>query len=294
MDITQHIDQFLRHLKVNGKSPLTIRNYRWDLGHLTTFVTKQKLELREITNEHIVDFIDAYENTGKSVSTVNRMKACLNGFFSYLYKNGHLGKILFETLGYGRVVRPRPRGLSPSERKNLDQVMSFRSDLYLLSCLYLGLGLRLTEALGLNVSDIDNQDVLRIVGKRGKVRFLDIPPTIKKAANEWLDARKDHGGILDPLPHPDRHALFISSRGKRLSARGAQYLMRDRFVSAGLKRLTVHQLRHAFAKHLLAIGVDLRTIQEILGHAWVATTQIYTEVTREDVRSAITKSDLRH
>jgi len=291
MTIETHIDQFLRYLKVNGKSPLTIRVYRWDLGHLATFVKKHSLELRDITNTHIVEFIDTYENTGKSVSTVNRMKSTLNGFFSYLYKNGNLGKILFEKLGYGRVVRPRPRGLNNEERKRLAQEMSFRPDLYLLSCLYLGLGLRLTEALGLNVSDIDNQDVLRIVGKRGKLRLLDIPPTIKKTAQAWLDVRKDHGGIMDPLPHIDRHALFISQRGRRLSARGAQQLMRDRFISAGLKRLTVHQLRHAFAKHLMAIGVDLRTIQEILGHAWVSTTQIYTEVTREDVRNALKRSE---
>lgn len=292
MHFQQHIDQYLRSLKANGKSPLTIRNYRWDLTHLRAFVEKRNLDIRAITYDHVVDFITSYENTGKSVSTVNRMKACLNGFFSYLYQNGHLRKILFETLGYGRIVRPRPRGLAPKERKELDRVMAFRADLYLLCWLYLGLGLRLTEALSFSVNDIEDRATLRVVGKRGKIRFLDIPAIIQKAAKAWLPIR---AGQLAKIDHRsarvDRHALFISHRGWRLSPRGAQQLMRDRFISAGLERLTVHQLRHAFAKHLMAQGTDLRTIQEILGHAWVATTQIYTEVTREDIKNALKRSE---
>ena len=292
MDSQQYIDRFLLSLQANGKSPLTVRNYRWDLTHLRAFVERKKLHIRDITYDHVVQFITSYENSGKSVSTVNRMKACLNGFFSYINHNGLLGKILFETLGYGRVTRPRPRGLAPKERKELDRVMAFRSDLYLLCWFYLGLGLRLTEALSLNVNDIEDRTTLRVVGKRGKIRFLDIPAIIRNAANAWLPVRDAQlAKIGHRSPRVDRHALFISHRGWRLSARGAQQLMRERFISAGLERLTIHQLRHAFAKHLLDQGTDLRTIQEILGHAWVATTQIYTEVTREDIKNALRRSE---
>jgi len=144
---------------------------------------------------------------------------------------------------------------------------------------------------------VEGQSVLRVVGKRKRVQHLDITPDLRKALETWLPERDE---ILAKLARRapgrrrrtviERQSLFITRQGRRLSPRGAQGLFQQCFEAAGLVRLTVHKLRHAFGKQLMNLGTDLRTIQEILGHADVRTTQIYTQVTREDVRRALEKA----
>jgi site-specific recombinase XerD len=127
---------------------------------------------------------------------------------------------------------------------------------------------------------------------------LDITKELRQAINEWLPVRERRLVALrhrKPGQRPrktlvEKEALFVSQNGWRLSPRGAQYIVGQCLESACLPRLTVHKLRHGFGKHLKDLGIDLRTIQEILGHEDPRTTQIYTQVTREDVKAALNRA----
>jgi site-specific recombinase XerD len=295
MNIQETTDRFLTALASSGKSPLTARSYRWDLNRLTTYLAHNPLDIKDLKYDHLAEFLKDYARRGHSPATVNRMKSSLTALFGYLYESGHISKIPFRKLGHEKIVRRSPRLLAEHEREDLSREASKRKDLWLLLCLYLGKGLRLSEALRLNVSDVEGHTVLRVVGKGKRVRLLDITADLKAAIEAWLPTRDR---ILSSLSRRstgrtrrrttiDREALFITRHGRRFSPRGAQALFQQCFEAAGLERLTVHKLRHAFGKHLMNQGTDLRTIQEILGHADVRTTQIYTQVTREDVRRAL-------
>ena len=288
MDPQTSVDRFLTHLKANGKTSLTVKAYRWGLQRFVGYCQKRNLvEVRDISSDDVTSFVEHFENHGHAPSTGNRMKAALNGLFSYLHAAGHVFHIPV-ALGYSRVVRPVPPVLVEKQRQQLDDVMAFRADLYLLLQLYLGKGLRLSEALDLDINDVEAKELVRVVGKGRKVRELDITPELRRAITRWLEEREAIMAQANPKSKRyNRRALFVNQWGWRLSPRRAQQLMRNRFDSIGLKRVTIHTLRHAFANELRGLKVDLRTIQEILGHANISTTQIYTHVSREDVSRAL-------
>lgn len=293
--LPEAIQKFLTALESSGKSPLTFRSYRWDLRRFAAFLEHNPLAAKDITYDHLTAFLKEYAQRGHSPASVNRMKSSITTLFGYLYESGHISKIPFRKLGHEKIVRRSPRLIAERERQDLAREASKRKDLWLLLCLYLGKGLRLSEALRLNVSDVEGHNVLRVVGKGKRVRLLDITADLKAAIDAWLPSRdrilsslfRRSAGRARRRTTIDREALFITRHGRRFSPRGAQALFQQCFEASGLERLTVHKLRHAFGKHLMNQGTDLRTIQEILGHADVRTTQIYTQVTREDVRRAL-------
>jgi integrase/recombinase XerC len=285
---TTAITQFLRYLKFNGRAPLTVTNYHYDLEHFSRFCEKRKLEVQDVGSEAALDFIEQYENEGKSVASVNRMKASVNGLYRYLLETCIVTKLPFAAFRHGKLVRRPPRPLQDPERERLLKTLGFRPDLYLLGLLYLGKGLRLSEGVGLDLSDIEGRQTIRVVGKGSRVRYLDRTEDLDLALEHWLVERARILAKANPKSkRVDRRALFVNKRGWRLSARRAEGLIRDRFDEVGLKHLSPHGLRHAFAKRLMDQGTDIRTVQELLGHKNVATTQIYTDVTREDMRNAL-------
>ncbi len=286
------IPLFKSALIAAGKSPLTIRSYIWDLNRMGQLADS---DCKELQFDDLTAFLTFY-GTGRSSATRNRMKSSLRAFFAYLMEAGHIEKQPFLKLEHERVVRPVARPINSGERTAIWGQAWRRKDLWLLAHLFLGKGLRLSEAVALNVSDMDGQAAIRIVGKGRKVRHLDVTPELREAFKEWLPVREEilarariRARTPDTRKRISKEALFVTRRGWRLSPRGAQFLFQKCFADAGVKRMSVHKLRHAFAKQLLDLGIDLRTVQEILGHSDIRTTQIYTTVTRGDVRSALNR-----
>ena len=272
MLLADAVSRFLTFLKTSGKSTLTVRHYRWDLGHFVNHFSETR-PIMDLDLDQVSGFLDHYRKfprpkrskkrikLKRSDATVNRMKACLNSFFQYLVASDHLDSSPFEKLPHRRlmhdkIVASQPQELKPSERIALYEAAATRKDLWLLLRLYLGKGLRLSEAVRLNVKDVIGRETLRVVGKNKRIRYLDVTPDLRDAIEQWLAARRlvlnrflksSPGRRLRKTP-VEREALFLSGNGWRLSPRGTEFLFKDCFIraDADLEWLTVHMLRHAF------------------------------------------------
>jgi integrase/recombinase XerC len=223
-------------------------------------------------------WIAADAATGTGNATRARKLSAIKTFYRFLRKRHGVENTALALVGRPRPKRPLPRGLSPDDAKKIAQDIGEATDTAqtqardeALMCLLYGAGLRINEALSLNVGDLPAEDgALRVTGKGNKQRIVPLLPVIRAALAAWLR--------LLPNSAPDA-PLFLGVQGKRLNAGVVQKTLRDFRRSNGLpEHATPHALRHSFATHLLEGGADLRSIQELLGHASLSTTQRYTDV----------------
>jgi integrase/recombinase XerC len=219
---------------------------------------------------------DALRGTGNA--TRARKLSALKTFYRFLRQRHGVENTALALVGRPRPKRPLPRSLSPDDAKKIAQDIGEQTDTAgpqardeALMCLLYGAGLRINEALSLNVGDVPADDgALRVTGKGSKERIVPLLPMIRAALATWLR--------LHPNRAPDA-PLFLGVRGNRLNAGVVQRTLRDFRRLNGLpEHATPHALRHSFATHLLEGGADLRSIQELLGHASLSTTQRYTDV----------------
>jgi len=226
-------------------------------------------------------------------SSVARTLSALNGFFRYGERNG-----LWQNAAIHGISRPKraaaiPKPLSIGEAATaIDAVGTLAEDAWVqardVAVLYLlyGCGLRISEALGLNRRDVPFGDGLRVIGKGGKERVVPVLPAVAAAVDRYIE--------LCPMPLPPDGALFRGVRGARLNPRIVQQRVEQLRGVLGLPATaTPHALRHSFATHLLGSGGDLRTIQELLGHATLSTTQRYTDVDTEQLLGAYRRAHPR-
>lgn len=293
MTIDEAIPRFINHLQVQARNPNTIKNNGYFLERFKRhFTAKASLEL--ITYDAIMAFVAKYAKEGRLPGTVNKLRSSLTSFFSYLVDADHLDKMPFRRLKYERVNFRPPTPLDSEKRQRLFKAAWSRPDLWLLLHFYLGKGLRLSEALSLNISDVEGQNALRIEGKGKKVRHLHMTPSLREAVARHLEYRARRAQTMAMRNRRrtsvDKDALFISYRGSRLTPRGAQVLMGKIFSIIGL-RFKIHWLRHAFAKQLLDGGAHLRVIQEILGHGDLKTTQTYLHIPLREIEDVLNKAD---
>ena len=223
-------------------------------------------------------FLAKAAGAGDVNATRARKLSALKTFFRYLKKKHGVESTALMLITRPRPKRPLPKALSPEDAKIVaydigevsDSAAIQARDSALMTLLY-GAGLRIAEALGINIGDLPAADnALRVTGKGEKQRIVPLLPVVREAIAAWL---KFH-------PNPGRgEPLFVGARGGRLNAGVAQKALRDFRRLANLpEHATPHALRHSFATHLLAGGADLRSIQELLGHASLSTTQRYTDV----------------
>ena len=271
----------------------TIMSYSYDLDRFFTFVMDHlgyPAGLRDLESLTIADFrgyLAQRNAAGLSRASTARSVSALKAFFRFLEKRGlaENGSIL--TLRPQKIPKSVPKALSieealevliEAERMN-DELWVGKRDKALLYLLYGG-GLRISEAIGLDRAELSGSDIdtIRVIGKGGKERIVPILPAVRKAISDYLD--------VCPFRLKDNDPLFVGVRGGRLNPGVAQKQVR---ILRKFLRLpdtaTPHAFRHSFATHLLAGGGDLRTIQELLGHASLSTTQRYTDVNEAQLKA---------
>lgn len=282
-----HLQAFQDYLGLEaGHSPATIESYARDLRRLTEFA-----ELRKVAGPHQVsrpflrDFIFALKDLGLGGATIRRQISAIRTYFGFLLGEGILREDPSDRLETPRRWRRLPEVLSLNEVEALlgaprpEEALGWR-DRSLLELAYGG-GLRVSELCGLELGDVMlGEGLVRVRGKGAKERLVPVGRQVVASLSVYLNTTR---------PRLDRGAsegrVLLNARGGPLSRVGAWGIVREHARRAAItKRVTPHTLRHTFATHLLEGGADLRAVQEMLGHADLSTTQIYTHVDREYLR----------
>jgi integrase/recombinase XerD len=280
---------FLAYLEFErGLSRNTLEAYRSDLLQYGRFLDERGITAVGADGAQIEAFLAALGGSGgrtASPATIHRKAACLRSFYRHLRREGLLDADPTATVTAPRRGRKLPQVLTRGEvTKLLEQPKGTEPvalrDRALLELMY-ACGLRASEAIGLEVSDVDIEEgVLRARGKGSKERMVPVGHTASEAVRHYLERGRTAlvGAALESH-------LFVNFRGGALTRQGLYKIVRRHATSAGLAdRMSPHTLRHTFATHLLAGGCDLRSVQEMLGHADVATTQLYTHLSSERLK----------
>ena len=296
------IDAFLNHLTIErGLSSNTLFAYRNDLYQFLRFI-QEGFDHRssistwpQVNREVITRYsLDLRERTFKA-STIARKIAAIKSFFTFLVDEGELTSSPTENLASPKVGRTLPKPLSVEEvnslleRTNGRRTPDGKRDRAMLELLY-ATGLRVTELVSLDVQDVDLQnDQVRCLGKGAKERILPIHQEATKAVGEYI-----REGRSQLLRDSEEQALFLNRRGERLTRQGFWLILKGYAQEVGIKSPTTpHVLRHSFATHMLRGGAPLRHVQELLGHANISTTQVYTHLASEHVRTEYDKAHPR-
>lgn len=279
-DYLQHERKVSRH---------TLRAYCGDLSHFIAFLRDhfgKEPSLEDMASAGLRDFrswMSKKAMQGSGNASRARSLSGIKNFLSWLDKNGILHNAAISAVRTPKLAHKLPRALHENQaEKLLDSLDMLETedwvilrDRALFSLLY-GCGLRIDEALSLNIGDMPRGGVLRVTGKGRKQREVPVIDIVEKTIKAYLEQC--------PFPSSSSRALFLGERGKRLNQGIAQKALRDVRGLAGLpETATPHALRHSFATHLLQNGANLREIQELLGHASLSTTQRYTEVNAEEL-----------
>ncbi|MDR1616166.1 MAG: site-specific tyrosine recombinase XerD [Syntrophomonadaceae bacterium] len=282
MDV--YIKAFLNYLNFEkGLSPNTQAAYRRDLEKLSRFLTGNQLPSQpdKIEKHIIMSFLNWQLERTANYATVARNMSSIRSFYKFLILEGYCDSSPTDNLDTPRIKRKLPQILTVSEvdaLMNQPRVITPLGlrDRAMLELLY-GTGLRISELLNLCVDDINNTaGFLRCWGKGRKERIVPVNPT----AGEWT-IRYIGRSRSFLLKNPLERTLFLNVRGKVMSRQGFFKILAGYARQAGIdKTVTPHMMRHSFATHLLESGADLRAVQEILGHADISTTQIYTHLTK--------------
>jgi integrase/recombinase XerD len=262
-----------------GASRNTLAAYRRDLDDFHRFLRGHRLTPARVTAEHVVSWLEALRARGLAPSSVARRLSALRGFYRHLVREGELQRDPTEHLDTPRATRPLPRALSIDSTRALVEAPDTRRpagvrDRAVLELLY-ATGMRASECLGLGLEDLNlAAGYVICTGKGGKQRLVPVGAE----AIEWVRRY-----LRDVRPRDTRRRdpgrLFVNPRGGPLSRQSLWTIVRRAATGAGLKRrVSPHVLRHSFASHLLEGGADLRSVQAMLGHADISTTQIYTHL----------------
>ncbi len=284
------IRNFLKSLHAEKNySDFTISSYGTDLRQFSEFLQAQygdSVGLLDVSKSHIRAFLSHLTANGISRNTIGRKLAALRSFYRHLHKKGILAENPARQVRTPKYQKKLPNFLTIAEALQLLELPDLDSpegirDRAILEIFY-GTGIRLRELTNMNLQDIDfHRGVIRIFGKGGKERLVPLGPKAGQVLKQYLNLRNE---FLKNNRHPDLQAVFLGKKGKRISPRQVQrrvnhYLSRISEATS----LSPHILRHTFATHLLDAGADLEAVKDLLGHASLSTTQIYTHVSMEQL-----------
>ncbi len=287
----------MRHLEISrAVSPHTLRAYAQDLKAFYAYLEPQGVAPEKASHLHIRGFLGVQSVTLAPASRARRL-AGIKAFFQFLTR-----RKVIEVNPARRVKTPKlpqrlPRAVPVDEAFALmeapdaEKVLGLR-DMAMLEVLYGG-GLRVSELCGLSLEDLDvRARTVRVLGKGNKERICPLHEGAIAAVVTWMERRGEL--LVKPAKKQDPTALFLNFRGGRLTTRSVERHLDKYVTQLGLNRkMSPHALRHSFATHLLAGGADIRSIQELLGHASLSTTQRYTAVSFEQLQSVYDKSHPR-
>ncbi len=289
--LTEDLTQFFQHLKYERNlSPHTLRNYASDLEqfkvHLLGIEKRDDIAASDIDRLTIREWMASLHGDHKKTSVARKL-ASLRTFFQFLIREGKLESNPAKMVATPRIERTLPNHLSIEDAVRFIETPDIntnlgRRDRAIIEFLY-ATGIRVGELVGINLADVDMREkVVRVTGKRNKQRMVPFGEPALQALLLYLE--KTRGVFLNECPPAERdeRALFLHRRGGRLTTRSVGRLI-DKYIKlcADIHNISPHSLRHTFATHLLDQGADLRDIQELLGHARLSTTQIYTQVSME-------------
>ena len=298
----ESVDNFLHYMTVErGVSPNTLAAYRNDLHQLTEFMESRSgrsddgVRWSDIGDDDIAAYVLHLHDLGYSDTTRARKVASTKSMFGFLIQEGEVQRNPTENLRSPRVGRSLPEALTVDEVERLLSAPESRHtpeslrDQAMLELLY-ATGMRVTEMVSLDIDDIDLLGgAVRCLGKGGKERMIPIHPRAIEVVAAYMEhGRPDHEG------KKSERAAFLNRRGVRLTRQGFWLILKNYVKQVGLtQKITPHTLRHSFATHLLRGGAQLRHVQELLGHASINTTQVYTHLTSEHVRMEYDKAHPR-
>ena len=315
----EYVNSFLDYSAVVlNKSPNSVKEYNYDLNMFLKYMkidfklTKEndfsKINIRDfdiqtlkkITTNDINSFLSYLAlNQGSKPATRARKISTIRIFFAYLFDQ----KLIDDNPAIGiktpKQEKRMPKYLSLDDSKKLLSVTADENDEnkerdYAIITLFLNCGLRLSELVGINISNIDfSENRLTVIGKGNKERTIYLNEACIKAIQDYLSVRPKEGVKVDSKG--SNKALFLSKRKERISNRMVQYIVERELMKAGLdtSKYSTHKLRHTAATLMYQYGhVDIRALQELLGHESIATTEIYTHVSNEQVRDAVERNPL--
>jgi integrase/recombinase XerC len=285
------IEQFLEHLRYERNvSAHTLRNYSSDLEQFLQFLTagdKRKApEISEIDHLTIREWLASLHSAHKTKASIARKLAALRTFFQFLVREGLLELNPAKLVATPKLEKKLPKHLSIEEAIRFIESPDPETDLgkrdrAMLELLY-ATGVRVAELTTLNLADVDfGNQLARVTGKRRKQRIVPFGDPASAAMRNYLEVR-DKFLMNAPVSKRDEEALFLNYQGTRITTRSVGRMVEKYIrICAGMHNISPHALRHSFATHLLDSGADLRDIQELLGHARLSTTQVYTHVSME-------------
>lgn len=296
------VDEFLTHLRVeNHYSAHTLESYGLDLRVFLQFMEKERISNLEAVDHLLLrKYLANLKEAALAKSSIARKIACLRTFFKFLCKQGYLSENPVLGVASPRREKRLPEFMYPNEINALLQMPDQSSglgirDQAIMEILYSS-GLRLQEVVNLKMEDLDlSRGYLRVFGKGSKERIVPLGGVAHRVLLRYL--KEVRPNLLNSV-YPkleSQYNVFLNYKGTRLSGRSIQrlvlkYLKKLVFLE---RKISPHTFRHTFATHLLENGADLRVVQELLGHVDISTTQIYTHVTKERIRSVYLKSHPR-
>lgn len=296
------VNGFLNYLAVEkGFSENTTAAYHNDLSQLASFAEEEAARRGSapswagFTRQDMLAYLLNLKERNYAATTVARKVASAKSFFGFMVAEGRIKENPTQNIGSPRIGRSLPKPVSIGQVRHLLEqparlsTPEAKRDRAMLELLYAS-GMRVSELVALNLDDVDTEDgYVRCFGKGHKERLVPIYRQAALAVKEYMDETRPH------LVHSaEKGALFVNLRGERLTRQGLWQILKGYVKSAGLDAgVTPHTLRHSFATHMLSGGADLRSVQELLGHANISTTQVYTHLTSEHIRRSYEKSHPR-
>lgn len=291
-----YVNEFINYLAVErGLAPNTLESYGRDLRQFQTYLQNDKMDMIKDSNRNtILSYLNNLQTKGRAVSTISRNLAAIKSFYQYLVRERYLEKDPAANLESPKLEKKLPKILSINEVEELlKQPNAFlptgQRDKAMLELLY-ATGIRVSELISLNISDVNlDMGYIKCYGKGSKERIVPLGSIAARCVQEYIS--KGRSKLVRTY---DEAALFVNHHGNRLTRQGFWKIIKKYAQEANImKDITPHTLRHSFATHLLENGADLRSVQEMLGHADISTTQIYTHVTKNHLKEVYDKAHPR-
>jgi len=286
----QALDSYLRFiLTEKGLSRNTANSYKRDITSFINWLNHQKVPLKKSSNDNAEQFIRYLVQQDQTASSINRKISSLKGFFNYLMNINSIGRNPFADVMLQSKQKNLPKSISEEDVKKLldapdQESLIGKRDKAMLELLY-ATGMRISELINIEYPNFDfERYVVKVRGKGSKERLIPYGPEAAKALGDYVAFRRENHLTLNS------RELFINSSGKKITRQAFWHRLKKYLLQIGLTiEISPHSLRHAFATHLLNNGADLRSVQMLLGHSDISTTQIYTHIAKSRLSDMIKK-----